>query len=111
MHRLDCTSFWAWAVVGCVFAFGMLVFGPLVLAPLAVLAALRARRAALGLLTGAGVPLLWVAYLNRSGPGTTCWAHGGSSGCGEHLNPLPWLVIGLLLVAGGIAAFSRARRR
>jgi hypothetical protein len=110
MHRFECTSFWAWAVAGCVFAFGLLVLGFLVLLPLAILIALRPGKAALGLLTGAGLPLLWVAFLNRAGPGTTCWAHGSSSGCGENLNPLPWLVLGLVLVAGGIAAFSRAQR-
>jgi hypothetical protein len=111
MHRVDCTAFWIWAVVGCFFAFGMLVLGPLALLPVAIVAAFRADRAALGLLTGAGLPFLWVAYLNRGGPGTTCWAHGATSGCGEQLDPLPWLAIGLALVTAGVAAFSRARRR
>jgi uncharacterized membrane protein YidH (DUF202 family) len=103
--------FAAWIVVGCALALGAVSFalGPLVLIPAALLAALMlrrpaARRTAHGALTGAGLLLLFVAYLNREGPGTTCWQRGTSAGCDEHLNPLPWLVLGLALVVGGIAA-------
>jgi hypothetical protein len=116
MHRWDCASFWAWAVVGCALALGAVSLGPLLLLPVAILAVVLASRtsrgSALGLLTGVGLLLLFVSYLNRAGPGTTCWQHGTASGCDQHLNPLPWLVLGVGLVVAGVGAFavSRARR-
>ncbi|MGH3075929.1 MAG: hypothetical protein ACRDQC_13420 [Gaiellales bacterium] len=66
-------------------------------------------RSALGAITGAGVPFLLVAYIQRKGPGTVCWHTATASGCDEYLDPRPWLVIGLLLTLGGIAAFLLAR--
>jgi hypothetical protein len=114
-HLTDCASFWAWAVVGCVLAFGAVSLGPLLLVPAAILAFVLASRtsrgSAFGLLTGVGVLLLFVSYVNREGPGTTCWERGTASGCGEHLNPLPWLVLGLGLVVAGIGAFAVSRAR
>lgn len=62
----------------------------------------RSRESAFGLLTGAGLPFLLVAYFNREGPGTTCWHTATAGGCDEHLDPLPWLLVGLVLVVGGI---------
>jgi len=106
--------FTAWIVVGCVLAVGTVSLGLLVLVPVAVIAVLMsrrpaARRSAYGALVGVGVLLLFVAYLNRDGPGTTCWERGTASGCDQHLNPLPWLALGLALVAGGFVA-HRLRR-
>lgn len=87
-------------------------------AVLSVLAALRwgrrsAGRSALGAITGAGVPFLIVAYVQRKGPGTVCWHTATASGCDEYLDPRPWLAIGLMLTLGGVAAFlvARAGRR
>jgi len=107
--------FAAWIAVGCALALGMVSLGPLVLLPVVVIAVLMsrrpaARRSAYGALVGVGVLLLFVAYLNREGPGTTCWERGTVSGCDEHLNPLPWLALGLAFVAGGFVA-HRLRRR
>jgi hypothetical protein len=65
------------------------------------------RRSAFGLLTGAGALLLLVAWLQRTGPGTTCWHTAAASGCDQHLNPLPWLLLGIALFVGGIAAHAR----
>ena len=103
--------FIAWAVVGCGLALGVISFaiGPFALVAAGLLAALllsrpAARGSAYGLLIGIGALLLYVAYLNRAGPGTTCWQHGSTTGCDEHLNPLPWLVLGVAFVAGGFIA-------
>jgi hypothetical protein len=92
--------------------------GPFFLPVAAVgaLAALRFGRAAvprasLGAVSGAGVPFLVVAYLQRKGPGTVCWRTATASGCDEYLDPRPWLAIGIVLVLGGIAAFLHARAR
>lgn len=112
----DNRCFVAWVVVGCALALGVVSFalGPLVLIPAVIVAALLARkpssrRGAYGALIGVGLLLLYVAFLNRQGPGTTCWDHGTSSGCDEHLNPLPWLALGLAFVVSGFLA-HRLRR-
>jgi hypothetical protein len=108
-----CAWFLAWLVVGVGTALGAVSLGPLLLVPVALVAALMAsrpavRRSGFGLLSGAGVLLLYVAYVQRDGPGTTCWHRGTATGCDEHLNPLPWLVIGSVFLIGGIAGHVRA---
>jgi hypothetical protein len=107
--------FAAWVVVGCAVALSMVSIGLLVLIPTAVIAVLMirrpaAKRSAYGALIGIGLLLLFVAYVNRQGPGTTCWQHGTATGCDEHLNPLPWLALGVAFVVGGFVA-HRLRRR
>jgi hypothetical protein len=67
----------------------------------------RLRPPALGFITGFGAPLLYVAWLNRAGPGTTCWRTATATGCDEHLNPLPWLLVGTALFIGGVVAYAR----
>ncbi len=115
VRMTDGRWFAAWIVVGCALAFGTVSLGPLVLLPVAVIAVLMsrqvaARRSAYGALVGMGLLLLFVAYLNREGPGTTCWQHGTASGCDQHLNPLPWLALGVALIAGGFVAHRLPRR-
>jgi hypothetical protein len=68
-------------------------------------------RAATGLLSGAGIPLLYVAYLNRSGPGEVCKSAGGGFSCTSEWNPLLVLIPAVLLIVAGGVAFSLARRR
>jgi len=111
-HIADCRWFWAWALVGCAAALGFVSLGILVLAPVALIGWLMAsrapiRRSAFGLLSGVGVLLLFVAWLQRAGPGTTCWQTATASGCDQHLNPLPWLVGGTAFFVGGIVAHAR----
>jgi hypothetical protein len=84
----------------------------LALAPVTALIWLTAsrpagRRSGFGIVTGIGLPLLYVAWEQRAGPGTTCWQTGSASGCDQHLNPLPWLVVGLALLVGGIVMQTR----
>jgi hypothetical protein len=111
-HIRRCGWFWAWALVGCAAALGAVSLGPLLLVPVAAVGALMAsrpaiRRSGFGLLSGAGVLLLYVAWAQRAGPGTTCWHTATASGCDEHLNPLPWLVVGTAMFVGGIVAHAR----
>ncbi len=112
-HATTCGWFWAWAVVGAI-AVLSLDLGPLAALPAFALGALvatagdRRHRGVAGIVTGAGLPLLWVAYVQRQGPGTTCWRTASSAGCDQHLDPLPWLIIGLALVLAGLVAQSRA---
>lgn len=110
-HLTTCIRFWAWAAVGALVV-ASLDLGPLTALPALVLAVLvarvenRGRGSEFGLLTGAGLPLLLVAYVQRAGPGTTCWHTATSAGCDQHLNPMPWLIVGLILVLAGLIAHS-----
>jgi hypothetical protein len=106
--------FFVWALFGSSWALALVSLGLLLLIPTALLGVLLwrcrpvARRSAFGLLTGAGVFLVFIAWLQRDGPGTTC-RHIPPAGvqCDQHLNPLPWLLIGILLVAAGVIAHAR----
>jgi hypothetical protein len=106
-HAADCRWFWAWALLGSVAALGFVSLGVLALAPVVVAGGLMGSRPAIrcsafGLLTGVGVLLLYVAWVQRAGPGMTCWQTATASGCDQHLNPVPWLVAGLATFIGGI---------
>lgn len=62
-----------------------------------------------GLISGLGVPLLVVAYLNRSGPGNICYSTPDGGGCTEEWSPWPFLLVALALFIGGIMMFIRQR--
>ncbi len=106
--------FFVWALFGSAWALATVSLGPLLLVPTALLGVFSwrrrpaARRSAFGLLTGAGTLLLYIAWLQRDGPGPTC-RHIQPAGiqCDQHLNPLPWLVIGVVLVVAGVVAHAR----
>jgi hypothetical protein len=73
---------------------GLLVISPLAVVPAAI-GAWRATRASLrgswpGLLAGIGAASLFVAFVQRHGPGTVCWHTATASGCDQYLNPWPW---------------------
>jgi hypothetical protein len=111
---LEWRWFVAWVLVGCAAVFGAFSFvlvGLAAFAAAVVVAVLMLRHpgvrgSALGLLSGAGLPLVYVAYVQREGPGTTCWHTATSGGCATHLDPIPWLVIGVVLVIAGLALFA-----
>jgi hypothetical protein len=110
-HLARCGWFWAWALVGAAAALGVVSLGPLLLLPLGLVAIgmasqPRIRNSAFGLLTGAGLLSLFVAYLQRQGPGTTCWHTATASGCDQHLDPRPWLIVGLVLAAAGVVGHA-----
>ena len=72
----------------------------------------HADRSALGILVGIGLLALYVAYVQRKGPGTVSWHTATASGSNEYLDPRPWLAAGIVLVAVGVVAFFwRERRR
>jgi hypothetical protein len=112
-------GFCLWAIVGAAVALGAVSFiEPLLVLPVILLVALIAFRVAIldvlpGLVSGAGLLSLFVAWVQRAGPSTTCWQSGTTSGCDEHLDPLPWLVVGLALVVGAcvLQAWRIHRRR
>jgi hypothetical protein len=107
-----CGWFWAWATVGAAGALGLISLGPIALGPACVAGLVMSRsrtaaRSAPGLFAGAGLLSLFVAYLQRDGPDTTCWHTATASGCDQHLNPIPWLVVGIVLVLGPVIAQTR----
>ena len=115
-HLVGCGWFWAWALVGCAGALAAISLGPLLYLPTLLFGLMmasqpRARSSAFGLLTGAGVLFLVVAWLQRRGPGEVCWHRGAASGCDQYLNPLPWLALGIVLVVAGITAHALRSRR
>jgi hypothetical protein len=95
-HAPSCRWFWAWAVVGAALALSAVSLGVLALAPAALVGAVlwsrpTARGSAFGLLSGMGVLLAYIAWVQRAGP----------------LDPLPWAIAGLVLFCGGLVGHAR----
>lgn len=110
----------AWVLVGA--AYGVSFLGaasigcfllPVPVVATVLLARVPAARSALpAVLCGLGLPLLYVAFLNRSGPGLICTTTSdGAQRCGQQTSPWPWLAVGLILIMLGAAAFVVWRRR
>jgi hypothetical protein len=118
--------FLAWSAVGAAYCFALLAvlsIGIFVL-PIPVIATIllarsgEANRGATGILSGAALPLLWVAYLNRGGPGDVCTTTGqfaqggpGAQSCTQEVSPWPWFALGVAVLLSGVAIFTRQRRR
>ena len=60
---------------------------------------------------GVGAVLLYVAWVQRRGPGTICSHAAGSLQCKQYLSPIPWLVGGAVLVLTGLVAMLVGRGR
>ena len=116
-RRLRAWSWFAvWALAGVALAFAGIVFQPFVaVVALVAVGALAWRGvwppSTLGLISGAGIMLLIVAYIQRKGPGTVYWHTATARGADQYLDPRPWLAGGIVLVVGGVAAFAFLRRR
>lgn len=115
--------FVGWFVVGAGAALGVisiLTIGVFVLAITVVIALLFAtRRRSVdglpGLISGFSLPLFYVAYLNRDGPGTICTFDQGIHSCGDEWNPAPFATVGAAFLLTGLIVFlamqhSRKRR-
>ena len=110
--------FLAWLLVGALEAaglFSILSIGPVLLllggAGGAVLVLRRRTGPELsGVIAGLGLPLLYVAFLNRGGPGLICTTTSGGSHCTEQWSPWGWAAIGVLLLAAGVLIFVRRSR-
>ncbi len=110
--------FAAWLAVGGGFAFGLigiLSIGVFML-PVAALGLVvlvgrpGAGRGLPGLICGLGLAPLFVAYLNRDGPGDVCRAIAGGVACEQEWSPWPWLAVGVGLMSAGIAWCAAGRR-
>ncbi|GAA3121253.1 hypothetical protein GCM10010521_05720 [Streptomyces rameus] len=110
--------FLAWLVVGGCLALGLAAL-PSVGVVLIVLAAVAAvlllrkghRTAVVGSLAGLALPLFYLAYLNRGGPGTVCHSTVGGQSCTDEYTPVPFLAGGALLFAAGFLVFLLLDRR
>lgn len=109
----------AWFLVGAGYAVGVLgisTIGVLVLVPTVVATILLARRPASrsglpAVVGGLPLPLLYVAYLNRGGPGNVCTSTFSSHSCTQESNPWLWLAAALILLAAAVAIVAVLRRR
>ncbi|WP_231384111.1 hypothetical protein [Cellulomonas sp. URHD0024] len=72
----------------------------LVLAVVGVLVARLRNRSALGVVGGLAVAPLYVAWLNRGGPGRVCTVSATQTTCLDAWSPWPFLAVGLALVVG-----------
>jgi hypothetical protein len=106
--------FAAWLILGATYALallGLLTIG-LFVAPIAVVGTVAVARrrdspqGLPGLLSGVALPLFYVAYLNRDGPGSICSVSRGGQSCIDEWSPWPWFGIGLVLALLGIAVFG-----
>jgi hypothetical protein len=101
--------------VGVGAALGISALGIFAVLPALLLATLlivshHAGRSALGALVGMGLLSLYVAYVQRKGPGTVSWHTATASGSEQFLDPRPWLIAGILLVVVGATAYAWRRR-
>ena len=121
MERLGSAGYWgwfaAWVVVGAAYGIGFLSFIGLFVLPIAILLTIflartpASRPSSLGLLSGMGFPLLYIAYLNRGGPGDVCRPIPHGTACTSADSPWPWVWIGVSLVVAGLAlAIGRLMR-
>ena len=110
-HLRGCTGFWLWALVGAGAVLGFLTLGVLVLVPVLVVGYLLQRQpewkdgpVLLGLIAGAGLPLLLVAALH--------WNEWHHRIAGDNTpNPYEWGAVGLCLLVAGVAAYAIRGRR
>lgn len=58
-----------------------------------------------GLISGLSLPLFYVAYLNRQGPGTICEYSRGGTNCAERWSPWPWAAAGGVFLLAGVVLF------
>jgi len=111
-------AYWLWCLAGaglCLGVLSILTIGPFVLLVTLGLCAWLLWRVdfgwgMLGLLSGAALPLLYVAWLNRDGPGTVCTSTATETSCGDEWSPWPFVVVGVVLIVAGLVAFLHFRR-
>jgi hypothetical protein len=116
------TYFGLWMLVGG--AYAMVIAGAFTIGiffiPIAIIATVflargqTSRRGVPGLISGLALPVLYVAYRNRGGPGYICTTSQGNGGavtsCGSQYNPWLLLAAGLALFGVGVGVFIISSR-
>jgi len=110
-HVASWVGFWLWALVGAGLVFALASFVIFFFIPPVVLAVVLARwsrwrggRWLLGIVAGAGLPLVFVAAVNWSS-----WHHRTTGDLAP--NPYYWGAVGLCLLVSGVAAYEMRSRR
>lgn len=111
-------AFVGWCLAGAAGGLGVLsilTVGPFVLLATLFLSAWLLWRFSFGwamggLLSGAALPLLYVAWLNRDGPGQVCTRTATSETCGDEWTPWPFVMAAVLLVVAGVVVLTRRPR-
>jgi hypothetical protein len=119
-HRPNALGFAGWTLAGAGLCLGVLsaftvgiVVLPVALLLTGVMLVRRRTRngSALGLVSGAGLVPLYIAYLNRSGPGDVCTQSRTEQHCQQMWSPWPWLAVGVFLALLGIILFCASLYR
>jgi hypothetical protein len=106
--------FAAWAGVGVIGAFGtaaLLTIGVLLVVAAGVLAGILVWRTRdewvplLGVGLGAAVPVGYLGWINRDGPGTVCRGIADGVSCADEWAPWPFYVVALTLAVASVAVF------
>lgn len=108
--------FAAWWLVGALWSFTFLAVAtvglfvlPSAMAATAILVWRSHGSGLIGLLSGLGIPVFYVAYLNRGGPGNVCSAIAGGQSCAQEWSPWPWLGVAIPLTVAGLLIFRYRR--
>lgn len=118
-------SGWAyvyWALVGALLSFGiigLLTIGIVFIGVAVALdwAGLKSHalnnRSTRGMIAGFAFAPLFLAWTNRSGPGTVCETidHGRGISCGDQWSPWPFLAVGIALLIGFVVSLRRRKPR
>jgi hypothetical protein len=64
-----------------------------------------------GFLVGLSAAPLYIAWLNRGGPGLVCTTEGTTTSCVDAWSPWPFVGVGVLLAGGGLGLLATTRRR
>jgi len=104
---------YAMVIVGA-FSIGIFFIPIAVIATVFLVRKPSSRRGIPGLFGGLALPLFYVAYLNRAGPGMVCTqtqsTFGVGQNCSQKWNPWLWLIAGLVLLGVGVGIFIVASR-
>ena len=111
-------AFGLWCLAGMRLAFGVLsilTIGFAILFVTLVLCAVLLWQVGIGpsltgIVAGGAAPVLYVAWLNRDGPGSHCTVTASSSSCSDEWTPWPFLVVAVAMVVVGVVSFLRLRR-
>ncbi|HEX3929658.1 MAG TPA: hypothetical protein VHW64_03065 [Nocardioides sp.] len=111
-------AFVGWLVVGAVegaAVLSILTIGPFLLLLALILSGLLLWRVDFGwgmagMISGAALPVAYVAWLNRGGPGPVCssYADGGQT-CTDAWSPWPFVGVAVALLVAGLVVFARNR--